>query len=74
MRPEQLYNTFGKYHPDIVASIRSFGALKGCNNAIKMRDEKGHLYIFQFEGPKKWSLYYGAAALTFERSLRHDHS
>lgn len=69
MRPEQLYNIFGKYNPDIVASIRAFGALRGCNNAIKMRDTKGHLYIFQFEGPEKWSLYYGAAAKSFERRL-----
>lgn len=60
-----------EYHLDELAlDICSYGPVKGCKNAMKMRDLKGHLYIFKFEGDNEWSLYYGAAAVNFERSIK----
>lgn len=74
MKPDQLYNKFRQWNERLSVDIRSFGAMNGAKNTIKMRDYKGHLYIFQYESDDKWALYYGAAATNFERSLKNDHS
>jgi len=74
MKPDQLYSKFRAWNERLGADIRSFGAMNGVKNTIKMRDYKGHLYIFQYESDDKWALYYGAAAVNFERRMRNDHS
>lgn len=71
MRTTDIFRLFESYHPDLAKEMISYGTINGMKDSIKMRDHKGHLYIFQYSGPDKWSLYYGAAAVNFERSIKN---
>lgn len=71
MSAQDLYKAFGRVHPYIASTISGYGLVKGCKNTLKMRDQKGYLYIFQYENDEKWSLYYGKAAINFESERRN---
>ena len=58
MKPDQLYSKFRAWNERLSADIRSFGAMNGAKNTIKMRDYKGHLYIFQYEVLKHTQIHF----------------
>lgn len=71
MKTVDIFKLFEINYPDTSKEIVSYGTINGAKDAIKMRDKKGHLYIFQYSGPDRWSLYYGAAAVDFERRIKN---
>ena len=68
MKVIDIYEAFKTVHPELSKNIISYGSMRSVKEAIKMRDKKGHLYIFKYTNDHQWSLYYGAAAAEYERS------
>lgn len=78
MRTIDIFETFKRLCSD--GSISTFTndemtfitRLSTYTDIIKMISKNGHTYIFKYINDEQWTLYYGRAAVDFERSFKHE--
>ena len=72
MRTIDIFEAFKRLCSDTNDEMSFITRLSTYTDIIKMISKNGHTYIFKYINDEQWTLYYGKAAVDYERSLKHE--